>query len=206
MLLVGGDLEHRVRRGIDDRLAAGDVFRAEGLDHRHPGGVAVAEHAGQLGLRDQRRQQLRRKALLMLGEIAPLEQCRHAGDLPVAGGGVLAGGDLARAGPAPGRLRRRRHPGGPAAGGTVMRVIEAELCQIGQFERASGLGTIAGDMPQGVGTGITEGLGIGGVADAEGVEHQQHGTAGGDGCGHGRSSWRRVAWTSGGISAAPACR
>ena len=56
-LLMRGDLEHRVGRGVADRLAAPHVRLAELGDDRGARGVAVAENARQLRLGDQRRGQ-----------------------------------------------------------------------------------------------------------------------------------------------------
>ena len=51
MLLVRGDLEDAVDRGVADRLAGADVLLAELVDDRGARGVAVAEDAGQLAPR-----------------------------------------------------------------------------------------------------------------------------------------------------------
>ena len=55
MRLVRGDLQHAVGGGVEDRLAAGDMLEAEVVDHRHAGGMRVAERAGQAGALDQGR-------------------------------------------------------------------------------------------------------------------------------------------------------
>ena len=85
----------------------------------------------------QRVDQLGGKARLRAREIAPVERDRHAGDLPVAGRRVLAGGDLARS-------RRRAVGAGCAAsrpGGTrpvaqPAGFAEAERDEIGQIAAA----------------------------------------------------------------------
>ncbi len=51
MRLVGGDLEDRIGGGVADRLAGADMLLAEARDDLGAGGVAVAEYAGQAGLR-----------------------------------------------------------------------------------------------------------------------------------------------------------
>ena len=131
MGLVGGDLEDRVRRGVDDRLAAFDMRLAQRFEDRHARRLAVAEHAGQVGAFDQCLQQVGRKAVLALVEVAPFEQRRNAGDLPVPGGGVLAGGDFSGAGVSPfddfGHVDARR----PLAGAQVVSMIEAQPGQVG---------------------------------------------------------------------------
>ncbi len=50
-LLMRGDLEHAVDRGVADGLAGADVLGAELVDDGGAGGVLVAENAGQGGLR-----------------------------------------------------------------------------------------------------------------------------------------------------------
>ena len=53
-LLVRGDLEHGIGRGVADRLAGPDMLLAELLDDHGAGGVPVAENAGKLAFGDQR--------------------------------------------------------------------------------------------------------------------------------------------------------
>src|SRR3546814_9927242 len=48
-LLVRGDLQHRIGRGVEDRLAAADVLHAQRGDDRGPRGLGVAEQAGGAG-------------------------------------------------------------------------------------------------------------------------------------------------------------
>ena len=55
MRLVRGDLEHRVGRGVADRLAAADVLLAEVADDVGAGRVAVAQDAGKGAARGERR-------------------------------------------------------------------------------------------------------------------------------------------------------
>ena len=89
-LLVRRDLEDRVGGGVADGLAGPHVLLAELFDDRRAGGVAVGENAGKLALLDQRSGQRFRKGGNGFGEIAPVEIDRGSGDLPVAGGRVLA--------------------------------------------------------------------------------------------------------------------
>jgi hypothetical protein len=50
-LLMRGDLQDAVRRGIDDRLAGRDMLSAERGDDFGARGVAVPENAGQRAAR-----------------------------------------------------------------------------------------------------------------------------------------------------------
>src|SRR5258705_11821598 len=62
-LLVTGDLEHAVRRGIDDRLARTYVLFPKLCDDLRARRVAVPEHARELPLRDQPLAPHRRKRI-----------------------------------------------------------------------------------------------------------------------------------------------
>ena len=148
-------------------LPACDMGFAQRLEYRHAGRMAVAQHAGQLGLLDQGFKQIGRKALRLVGEVAPFEQCRDAGDLPMPGGRVLARGDLGRRGVGAVERLGGRDALGPLAGGGMVRVIEPEVCQMGQCQRSAGSGTMMRDMAQGIRAGIAERGGVRCVADAE---------------------------------------
>ena len=90
-LLVRGDLEHGVGRGVADRLQRAQMLLAEFLDDRRARGVAIAENAGQARLpRSARAVSDSGKAGIGLGKIAPVEIDRRSGDLPMARGRVLA--------------------------------------------------------------------------------------------------------------------
>src|SRR5207248_2842891 len=73
MRLVHCDLEHRIRRGVADRLSGFDVLLAEPLDDLRAGGVAVAENAGDLRLGDEVLQEVVGEGRRGLGEVAPVE-------------------------------------------------------------------------------------------------------------------------------------
>ncbi|MNH10460.1 hypothetical protein D3C79_699410 [compost metagenome] len=117
---------------------------------------------------------------MVIVEVTPLEQHGHAGDLPVAGRGVLAGGELL--GETVGTdhldvfLKTRRE----VAGSLLTRMAQTQLVQVGQVECATAFdltgGTGLGDMAKGVGAHISELLGIGGGANTERVHHQNKGT------------------------------
>ena len=85
-VLVGGDLEDGVRRGVDDPLPRPLVLVAELLDDLGPGGGRVAEHSA-AGLVHERVDHVVRESVRV-------RRKRLGGDdphqLPVAGGRVLA--------------------------------------------------------------------------------------------------------------------
>ena len=93
-LLMAGDLKHRIGRGVEDGLAAAHVLLAQLIEDLGAGRVTVAQKTWQLGATDQRLQQLGRKAVLVSGEVAPIEEHGRARHLPVARRGILARGDL----------------------------------------------------------------------------------------------------------------
>ena len=126
MGLVRGDLEHRVGRGVADRLAGPDVLLAERLDDRHARGVLVAEDARQLRLGDQRVGQRLRERRLGVRKIGPRERHRHAGDLPVAGWRVLAGRGLDAVAEDRSAVGRPLQPRRQRAGRGLRRLPEAE--------------------------------------------------------------------------------
>ena len=90
---MGGDLEHRVGRGVDDRLAGLQVLGAQLLDDLGARGGLVAEHAAADGL-GEGVDHLGREAV-GVGREGLVEDDPH--HLPVAGGGVLAGRPLGHA-------------------------------------------------------------------------------------------------------------
>ena len=90
-LLVAGDLEDAVGRGVDDRLAGPHVFDAELSDDLGTRSVTVSDYARQVRAFDQLLEQRRRKSVRGLREIAPVEQHGNACDLPVPARRVLAG-------------------------------------------------------------------------------------------------------------------
>ncbi|MNZ93239.1 hypothetical protein D3C78_1122980 [compost metagenome] len=83
-LFVTGDLEDRVGRGVENRFAGFHVLFAQLVEDHGAGRVAVAEVTRQIGALDQLVQQLLRETVVLIAEIAPVEQYRHAGNFPVA--------------------------------------------------------------------------------------------------------------------------
>jgi hypothetical protein len=70
-LLVRGDLKDAVDRGVADGLAGPQVLGPELVDDGGPGGVAVAEDAGEPRLAHERRDKLRRERRDGVREVAP---------------------------------------------------------------------------------------------------------------------------------------
>ena len=105
--LVRRDLEHAVRRGIDDQLAGFDVFLAQLVENRRAGGGLVAQRAAAdrpLKFLDEILREAVRERRERLREL-------NARDFPVTGGRVLAGGNLAQLAEA---ALGRFHPAGEA--------------------------------------------------------------------------------------------
>ena len=142
--------------------------------------MAVAQIPGQTGLLDNGVQQLLREAVLVILEVAPLEQHGHTGDLPVTGRGVLAGGELLGETVGTDHLDVLVQTRREGAGSEFTCVAQTQLVEVRQVERATALdlagGTGFGDMAKGVGAHISELVGIGGSANTERVHHQNKGT------------------------------
>ena len=179
---MAGDLKHRIGRGVEDGLAAAHVLLAQLIEDLGAGRVTVAQKTWQLGATDQRLQQLGRKAVLVSGEVAPIEEHGRARHLPVARRGILARGDLL--GIAIGGLRHHAgiEPGRELATGPGAGVGQTQAGKIGDLQRSLALdigatgGALGGDMAQGVGPDIAEAIGIGRRTNAQRVEHQNKGT------------------------------
>ena len=177
-LLVRGDLEHAVGRGVDDGLAGAHVGLAQLGDDLRAGGVAVAQHAGQRRAPNQFFEQRRWKARLALAEVAPVEANRDARELPVAARRVLAaaqlGGVSVRADHGGGRVAAR----GQRARALAGRVHQTETGELGEPKRSAPTPlprAERGDVTERVGAGIAKALGVGRRPDAEGVHHQHDG-------------------------------
>ena len=182
-LLVRGDLEDGIGRGVDDRLAARHVLDAEPDDDLGAGGVFASQHAGEARLAHQGLDQIIRKTRFGVGEIAPVESDRHTHQLPVTRRRVLALRGLDREAGRPRPLRRGEENGPRDRGG--VRAPQAEPGQLGQPQRtvaqpvaiSESFGAGREDVAEGVRSGIAETGGILGAADAEGVEYEQQGTS-----------------------------
>ena len=141
MGLVGGDLQHAVGGGVEDRLARPDVLLAEGVHDRHARGVGVAEGAGEARALDERAGDRGRDRRVGAGEVVPVPGHRDAGELPVAGGGVLAAGDFGGGGPGGGRASRGSR-GGRSSLARRMAAPRPRRARFGT-ERPSGVGRLA---------------------------------------------------------------
>ena len=135
---VGRHLEDAVRRGVDDRLARGQVLRPEGLDDAGAGSRDVAEGPSPdrpLESGDD----LRRETVRVGRERARQD---HASKLPVTRDGILARRGLDhRPEGTPGVVDGWRAPEGDD-------VADAEAAQIGEIETADGARRIADAMSQ----------------------------------------------------------
>ena len=182
-LLMGGDLHHGIRRGVEDRLAGAQVLFTQFRNHFRAGGMLVADDAGNAGFRHDGGDHLRREGGDGGREIAPVELNRHARDFPVAGRGVLAVGHFRRIAPKARGGRVRRKAGQGLAGGQRGGGAKAEAVHVGQMQRPAAqarLVTFSGrtalrDMAQRVGALIAEAGGILRTADAKTVEHNENG-------------------------------
>ena len=114
-LLVRGDLEHRVGGRVADGFQRSQVLLAIIFDHCGARSMAIGENSGELAFGDQRLGQRRRKGGNRLREIAPVEVDRRAGELPMAGGRILAARSLNSITPLAARLRKRKAGRRPTA-------------------------------------------------------------------------------------------
>ena len=123
---VRRDLEDAVRRGIDDQLAGLDVRLAQLVEDRRAGGGLVAQRAAADGLFKLLDEILREAVRERRERLRKL----NARDFPMAGRGVLAGGNLAQLAEA---ALRRIHPAGEAR---AVDVRQPQLHQMRQFRMA----------------------------------------------------------------------
>ena len=166
VLLVTGDLEHRIGRGVDNGRASADMLLPQPIQYLGARGVTVAQQAGQRRLRHHTIQQILGKTRYRLGEIVPVKEYRAARQLPVAGGSILARGDLAsraigRHGGQPLNTGRKR------ACGYLGGMSQTKRSQMRNDQRAvttllsPPLSAAQGDMAQGIGPFVTKAGGIG---------------------------------------------
>ena len=134
-LLVRGDLEHRIGRGVADRLQRPQVLLAEFGDDLGARGVAIgrAPPAG-CAFSDQRRGQRLREGGNGLREIAPGEVDRRARDLPMARRRILAPRGFDAVAPLA-RGRRAGESGRVDAARSAHGEAEAERVERGQAQR-----------------------------------------------------------------------
>ncbi|CZZ30491.1 Uncharacterised protein [Enterobacter hormaechei] len=172
-LFMAGDLENGVSRGIENRLAGFHVLFAELVQNHGTGRVAVTEVARQVGALHQLIKQLLREAVLVIGEVTPVEQHRHAGDFPVAGRSIFTGRELVRPRVGAHHFRVTVHTGCDLTGRAFMRFYQPQTGQVWQVQRAFttvvrfAFCTGFRDVTQGIGTHVTKSFCIFGCADAE---------------------------------------
>ena len=179
--LMRCDLEDRIGRCVADRLVRQDMLRAEFGDDLRPGGMLVAEDARQFRFTDERLGEVFGKAGDGPGEITPLECHRDFGDLPMAGGRILAAGDLDPVSET--RLWRSvmTKVGKRLAGRRLGRLAKAEPVEIGQVKRtfaqprpvAAPGRTVRRDMAERIGAFVAKRGGVVGSADSDGIKHDK---------------------------------
>ena len=161
------------------------MLLAEFLDDRRARRMPVAEDAVELAFGDQRRRQQFGKGGDRLGEIAPVEIDRRPGDLPMAGGRVLAARRLDAIAPLP-RGFGQREAGRRAAGRGLHRMPEAERLEAGQAAGAAPQAeavaeaqrTGLGDVAERIGALVAIGSGVLGAAAADRIENDEDRPAG----------------------------
>ena len=93
-ILMGGDLKHRIRRGIHDQVSGTDMLIAVLLNNRCPGPGGICQHAP-AGCLTERLQHFLRETI---GIGRQRIRRNQTGDLPVADGGVLTHGRFRQTG------------------------------------------------------------------------------------------------------------
>ena len=172
-VFVGGNLEYRVGRGVDDRTTAVEMLLAKTLEDFDSRGMAVAEHARQAGFLDQGLQQLRWKTVFGVCKMSKGLADDDPGRFPVTGRGVLAGGTLAGIAPQAFRLRQiGKACSHPALRGG-MRMRQAETTQVRQAQRSARSGGAGGgNMAEGIRALVAPMRRVRGRTDAQGVKHE----------------------------------
>ncbi len=157
-VLVSGDLEDGIARGVDDRLSGAHVLLAEPVDDLGAGRGADREHLAPdppLVLADD-----------LLGEPVGIRPERFFDDeahhLPVPGRGVFPGGELGHASP--------RAAGGELAARRGERPEKAEPLEVRQAR-----GGVAKDVAERVGAGVAVRRGVGELSHAERVADENDG-------------------------------
>ena len=162
------------------------MLLAEILDHLGPRGVAVGDDARELAFGDQRPHQRLGEGGDGLGKIAPVKINRRSGQLPMAGGRILAARGLDAKAPLAARFGERKAPR-RAAGRSLHRVAKAERLEARQPQGAAAQALAVafacraglGDMAERIRSLIAVSLGVLRAAAAGGVEDDE------DRAGHG---------------------
>ena len=158
-VLMGGDLQDRIGRGVENGISAGDVFRTELIKNGGAAGGLIAEESDS-GLAFDGADQFGRK-FFKGGE----RFFQHdPGDFPMSRGGVLPGRtpghDAETAG-----LRN-------AGGRTVEGEAEAEPVKVGRLQT----GVVFDDVSEGVGPLIAVVRRLRGVSDPDAVQNNDEGS------------------------------
>ncbi len=154
---VGGELQHRVLRGVEDQRARPEVLGAELLNSRDPVVGTIADDLVAHRLHEAL-DHLRGEPC-GVGRLRALEH--HPHELPVAAHRVLAGPQRVQA----------AVDGGVLDGGHALQRQdgpEAELAQCGQLQTADGLG----EMGQRVGARVAVVAGVGERTGPARVDHE----------------------------------
>ncbi len=98
---VGGNLEDRISRGVDDGLATFDVLLTELVNNGGSGSVTVAEHPCEPSGLDKPLHQFGRESGILIWEVAPVEVDGLSRQLPVTARGILSCAPLGGIPPGP---------------------------------------------------------------------------------------------------------
>ncbi|MNC34328.1 hypothetical protein D3C75_827560 [compost metagenome] len=172
-LFMAGNLEHGVSGGVENRFAGFHMLFAELVQNHGTGRVAVTEVTRQIAALNQLIQQFLREAVVVIREIAPVEQNRYTGDFPVTRRSVFPGRELVRPGVCADDFRVSVHTGCNFTGRTFMRFHQTQTGQVWQVQRTLttnvcfAVCTGFSDVTHGVCTGVTKAICVFCSADAE---------------------------------------
>ena len=127
---MAGNLKNAVGGCVDDWFSARNMFIAKFGNDRCSRSVAIPKNAGQCGLIDQCVEQLLRKGFVLACEVAPLEQDRNTGNLPMPARRVLAAAEFGRVTVGADNFDVGIMAGRECAGALLACVKQAEPCQI----------------------------------------------------------------------------
>ena len=87
---VAGNLQHTVRRSVDDGLSRTHMFFAQLLNDYRAAGMFLPQDTGQASLFNKCIHQFLRETVRLIREIAPVKIHRHTGNLPVPAQRIFA--------------------------------------------------------------------------------------------------------------------
>ena len=172
VLFMGCDLEHRVGRGVENRLAAGHMFVAQPLDDLDAGGVTVAQKTRHTGVCLQGIGQLLREGRDLARKVTPVKINRQSGNLPVATLRVLTSGALAGCAIGRAKIAALIEALRPLPTGQLRGRAQSHCLQIRQLQTRPGARSPGGDMTQGIGPCITESRCIRRGTQTQGIKQQ----------------------------------